>query len=161
MKSLVVCTLSLCCAVGLLAQAPAKNPPAKPGASGGTKAAAPAKDAKGAKKKEEPAKIEGMEISRGEKGYLGLQIAGGAFQLSFYDKDKKPVPPDVARAAVRWDAKYKVGDERLILNREGNVLTNPKAIRPPYVFKLFITLIQDAAEGQAPVNETLVVDFRQ
>ena len=126
--------------------------------------AAPKAGAKDAKKdgKEEP-KIEGMEIPRANKTYLGLQIVDGAFKMTFYDKDKKPTPPDVARAALRWDAKYKLGQERIILNPGGgpNSLANPKPVRPPYTFKLFITLLKDGADGDNPVGESFVVDFHQ
>ena len=111
---------------------------------------------------EEPAKIEGMQISRGS-GFLGIQIVDSTFKLSFYDAEKKPVSPDVDRAALRWDPKYKVGEERVILNlaADGKSLSSPKTIRPPYLFKLYITLVRDAAAGSPPVSETMVVDFRQ
>jgi hypothetical protein len=125
--------------------------------------AAPKAGAKGAKKADEKEpKIEGLEIARANKTYLGLQIVNGAFKMTFYDKDKKPMPPDVSRAALRWDAKYKVGQERVILNPGGdpNALSNPRPIRPPYVFKLFITLLKDGADGES-AGETLVVDFHQ
>lgn len=115
-------------------------------------------------KKDEPApKIEGQEVTRPGGGFLGVQIANGAFKINFYDAEKKPTPPDVARAALRWDAKYKVGQERVVLNPGGeNSLSNPRTIRPPYTFKLFIVLIKDAAADSAenPVGESYVLDFR-
>jgi len=116
----------------------------------------------GSAQAEEPAKIEGMEIPRGD-GFLGLQIVDSTFKLSFYDAEKKPVVPDVDRAALRWDPKYKVGEERVVLNlsADGKSLSSPKNIRPPYLFKLYMTLVRDAASGTSPVNETIVVDFRQ
>lgn len=124
------------------------------------KTSAPAKA--GAKKDEKPGKIEGIEIPRGE-GFLGIQIVDSTFKLTFYDAKKKPVAADVDRAALRWDPKYKVGEERVVLTRsdDGKSLSSPKNIRPPYNFKLFITLIRDAAEGRPPLNETFTVDFRQ
>ena len=115
-----------------------------------------------AKKEEPPAKIEGIEIPRGEKGYMGIQIVNSTFKLSFYDTKKKPIAPDVARAALRWDPKYKVGEERVILNPSEKALTSPKNIRPPYNFKLFITLFKEPAEGADPVvSENYTIDFRQ
>jgi hypothetical protein len=117
-----------------------------------------------AKKAEAPPKIEGMEIARGAKGFLGLQLVGGTFKLSFYDMKKKPVAPDVARAMLRWDPKGKVGQERLVLNRDGMALSSPRPVKPPYVFKLFITLLPEGAAGDgadaAPAGETIVVDFK-
>jgi len=129
-------------------------------------AAAKAGTDKDASKKTEPAekeyKIEGVEVPRGARGFLGVQIVSGAFKISFYDSKKKPIPADVNRALLRWDPKYKVGQERLVLtaSEDGKSLTSPKPIRPPYLFKLFITLTKDASETAEPVGETYVIDFR-
>ncbi|MBL9201829.1 MAG: hypothetical protein JNL39_15065 [Opitutaceae bacterium] len=130
--------------------------------------AAPAKKGDAAKKGEgkapEPAKIEGMEVARRGGGYLGVAMVGGTFKISFYDAKKKPVTADVARAVLRWDPKYKVGSERVVLNRteDGKALASPRNIRPPYLFKLYITLLKDAAEGEVAegAGETHVIDFR-
>lgn len=115
----------------------------------------------GAKKEEEP-KIEGVVIARG-KGYLGLQVAESVFKLSFYDEKKKPVAADVDKAALRWDPRNKIGEERVLLtpSEDGKALTAPKAIKPPYNFKVFMTLIKEGPDGQPPANENFVVDFRQ
>lgn len=112
-----------------------------------------------AKKPEPPPVIEGITIPRGS-GFLGIAIVGGTFRLSFYDAEKKPVPPDVARAALRWPVKYQPGDERAVLNPapDGNSLTSTRVVRPPYQFKLFITLIP--ADAAAGAGETFVVDFK-
>ena len=125
-----------------------------------TKKADAAKKAEPAKK-EEP-KIEGVVVARGEKGFMGVEITGGAFKITFYDVKKKKIAPDVARAVLRWDAKYKVGQERLVLNpgSDGKSLSNPKIIRPPYTFKLFITLVKEGSEEEQPVGESHVIDFR-
>ena len=113
-------------------------------------------------KKEKEPEIKGVVVPRGEKGFLGVEIVGGGFKITFYDEKKKPRQPDVDRAALRWDAKYKIGQERLVLNpdADGKSLSNPRTIRPPYHFKLFITLVRDATETEKPVNETHVIDFR-
>ena len=66
-----------------------------------------------------PAKIPGMEISRGAKGFMGLELVNGNFKLSFYDEKKKPIAPDVTRAALRWDVKYQPTPERTVLNPDG------------------------------------------
>jgi hypothetical protein len=122
--------------------------------------------AEGYGKKAEPAKkepkIDGIEVPRGELGFLGVEIVNGTFKISFYDKKKKPIAADVMRAVLRWDPKYKVGQERVVLNLsdDGKSLSSPKTIRPPYSFKLFITLLKDATETADPVGETHVIDFR-
>lgn len=114
-------------------------------------------------KKEEPAKIEGMEIARGSHGFLGLQIVNGTFKMSFYDAKKKPVAPDVAQAVLRWDAKIKAPPERVVLVPGGgaNTFISEKIVRPPYSYKLTILLLPAAPEGTEPVAEVLNVDFRQ
>ena len=136
----------------MVVTAPAATP-ARPGAKGADKEA----------KKEEPAKIDGMEIARGAKGFLGLQIVNGTFKMSFYDAKKKPVPPDVAQAILRWDAKMKAPPERVVLLPGGgpNALGSEKVLRPPYTFKLTILMLPVAPEGPEPVPEVLSVDFRQ
>ncbi len=171
--------LGACASLGVLvaslsAQTPALPPEANQPAKAPARIVLPATPAKDAAKKEAPkaapkapakkdeiGKIDGQEIPRGG-GFLGLQIVNGNFKLTFYDAKKKPTAPDVARAALRWDAKYKVGNERVVLlpAGDGKSMTAAKAIRPPYMFKLFITLIKEGADESAP-GETLVVDFRQ
>lgn len=190
MKRFLALVLSLACAVAFVAQAagssatdgttksklprivlpPDKPATPKPGSSAKASnqpvppAAVKTPAPKAGKKEEEkPAKIEGIAIPRGEKGFMGIQIVDSTFKLSFYDEKKKPVAVDVDRAALRWDPKYKVGEDRVVLTlaADGKSLASPKNIRPPYHFKLFITLIKEATEGQPPVNETFTVDFRQ
>lgn len=162
--------------------APAKNPRINLGSSASTttKAGAATKTAPGAtttgaaatkaagtkgaadkagKKDEPPAKIEGMEIPRGTKGFLGLQIVDGNFKLSFFDPKKKAVAPDVVRAVLRWTPNYKPGTEIYALGPgSGKFLTVAKTVRPPYSFKLFMSLFVDG--NDEPV-ESYVLDFKQ
>ena len=144
MKTLLALLCSLVVAIAVHAQ-----PPGKTGAK------------KAEDKKEEP-KIEGVVVPRGERGFLGVQIVNGGFKISFYDSKKKPVSADFARAMLRWDPKYKVGKERLVLSRDGDgkSLSSPKPVRPPYNFKLFITLLNEATETEEPAGETYVIDFK-
>lgn len=118
---------------------------------------------KGAAKEEEEPKIEGMEIARGAKGFLGLQILNGNFKLNFYDPEKEPVAPDVARALFRWDPKYRAREERVVLNPGGgpNSLTSERFIRPPYNFRLVMVLLKETAGGDETATETIVINFRQ
>lgn len=135
--------------------------PAKPAAAPATKDATAGKEAKKAAKEDEaPARIAGMEITRGAKGFLGLQVSGGTFQLAFYDPKKKPAKADVVRAVLRWTPNYKPGNEIYVLEPSGDglMLTSPKNVRPPYQFKLFVSLFAGAAEEP---TESFVLDFRQ
>jgi hypothetical protein len=133
---------------------------AQPAPKGGAGKTAPGK---AAGKEEEKPKIDGQEVARAGGGYLGVQIANGSFKINFYDGEKKPVAPNVARALLRWDPKNKLGQERLVLNPSGpNSLVGNKPVKPPYTFKLFIVLIKDAAGESAenPAGESYVIDFR-
>lgn len=108
----------------------------------------------------EPAKIEGLEIVRPAKGFLGLQVAGGTFVLRFYDENRQPALPAAARAVLRWTPSNRTGNEFYVLEPavDGKALTSPKTVRPPYQFRLFLSLF--AAGAEAPF-ETHSVDFRQ
>lgn len=117
-------------------------------------------------KKEAELKIEGITIARPNGAFLGITLEGGTFKLSFYDAKKKPAVPDVTRAAARWNPNYKTGSERVILNlsADGKALVGRKAVRPPYAFKLYLTLLAPAStpgtEGGEQATESYVVDFR-
>lgn len=116
------------------------------------------------KKEEEMGRIDGVEVARGAKGYFGIQVVNGAFKVTFYNDKKKPAPAgDVDRAALRWNSIHKKGDERVVLLPDGTGLsfTAGTAVRPPYNFKLFVTLIKDATDGQPATTESYTVDFRQ
>jgi hypothetical protein len=159
MKPNACWTKALLVAVSLSAAIPSvtRGAPAsgatKPGVGQGATAAP------GAKTEPEP-KIKGMVLNRPKGGYLGLTLEGGCFKLSFYDAKKKPTQVDVARATARWPVRYKVGDERTVLlpDGAGTALTSAYHVRPPYVFKLYLSLF--AASGDNAV-ESYVIDFHQ
>lgn len=134
------------------------------GAPAATPARPAAKGAAGKESmKEEPApKIEGQTIVRGDR-YLGLQIKDGKFKLTFYDAKKKPVPPDVSRAVLRWDTKSKSGVDRVMLTPGGDAssLMSERVIRPPYLFKLTILLLGENSAADEAGGEVHLVDFRQ
>lgn len=178
MKTLVALLCALAFSGSLSAQSqPAPQPaaPAKPApgtlpapaAKPEVKPAVPkSKDAaKKEKEKEKELKIEGIVINRANGTYLGLKLEGGTYKLSFYDAKKKPVAPDVLRAAARWNPNYKLGSERMILNAgsDGKSLVGSKPVRPPYAFKLYLTLLKGDAQGDGEGEqavETFVIDFR-
>ena len=123
----------------------------------GAPAATPA--AKAAGKSVESPKIAGREIARPGKGFVGLEILTGNFRLTFYDENREAVPPAAARAVVRWTPANRPGSEFYALepSADGKALTSPKAVRPPYQFRLFLSLF--AAGADAPF-ESHTVDFR-
>ncbi len=110
------------------------------------------------------AKVEGVEVTRSGGGFLGVAIVDGTFKIAFYDAKKKAIAADVPRALLRWNPKNQSGSERVVLNRteDGKALASPRNIRPPYLFKLYVTLLKSSVEGEAEdaAGETYVIDFR-
>jgi hypothetical protein len=130
--------------------APAKAAPAK---------ATSAK--KDEKKEEELPKIPGVTVVRANGTKLGLEIVGGKFKLSFYDKKHKPMAVDVTRATARWP-NTRSGtptDYRTVLNGSGTALVGERPVLPPHVFNVYLTLLQGEGE-EAKAVETYVVPYR-
>lgn len=136
------------------AQTPKPAEPAK-----AEKPAAPAKP--DAKKKEEPmGKVEGIVLTRPNGLNLGLTMVDGKFKLTFYDKKKKPGQVDVTRALARWSNVHGPGDNRTVMNPDGvHALVGAQFVRPPYAFKLYLTLLKGEGDAAETV-ESYVVDFR-
>ena len=127
---------------------PAAKPaaPTKPGANAQTK-------------KEEEPKIPGTVVTRADGTFLGLEVSGGNFKLSFYDKKKKLTPPNVTRASARWPNTRGPGDFRTILNPSGNALVGSKPVIPPFTFNVYLTLLKAEGDAETAV-ESYVVPFR-
>ncbi len=140
-------------AVSLGAETVPPGPPPQPKDG---KAAPAAPDTK----PEEEPKIDGIVLPRAKGGFLGLTLENSNFKLAFYDAKKLPAPADVARANARWLVHYTVFDERAVLTptADGMALTSTKFVRPPYVFKLYLSLI---VEGSTEPPEEYVIDFHQ
>jgi hypothetical protein len=153
--------LAMVSGVGL-AQTSKPAEPVKP--ADAAKVAEPTAPATGTKpgiKKEEPmGKIEGTVLTRPNGLFLGLTLADGKFKLTFYDKKKKPAAVDVTRGLARWPDIHGPGDNRAVLNPDGaHSLVASQFVRPPYVFKIYLTLLKGEGDT-AEVVETYVVDFR-
>lgn len=110
-------------------------------------------------KTEELPKIPGTEIPRANGTFLGLEVVGGNFKLTFYDKKKKPMSIDVTRATARWPNPRAPGDNRTVLNGSGTALVGSKPVLPPFIFNVFLTLLKGEGD-QAKAVETYVVAFR-
>ncbi len=109
---------------------------------------------------EKPAEIPGITIEReNSDGYLGLELVDYNYKLTFYGPDKKPQDADYQRALLRWSPKNTSGQERymLTLGSDGKSLVSPRYVRPPYNYRLIITLISDDSETE---SETHVLWFR-
>jgi hypothetical protein len=160
-------TLLLAASLGIAAPLPAQDaagvPPPKSVATKKTdvnKSTPATPDAKKPAAPEPEPQIPGIIISRAKGGFLGILVENGNFKLSFYDAKKKPAQVDVARATARWPVKYRLGDERTVLNPngDGTALTSGTFVRPPLVFKLYLSLF---VEDRNDAVESYVIDFRQ
>ena len=110
-------------------------------------------------KKVELPKIPGMEIARSNGTFLGVEVVGGVFKLSFYDSKKKAMPVDVTRATARWPNPRAPGDNHTVLNGSGNALIGAKPVVPPLTFNLYLTLLQGEGDNAKAV-ENYTVQFR-
>ncbi|MBL9215793.1 MAG: hypothetical protein JNG83_09995 [Opitutaceae bacterium] len=133
--------------------APEKAAPAKA-------KAAPGAANKNAKKPAELPTIPGKEIARADGTFLGLEVVGGKYKLSFYDAKKKSVPPTVILARARWPNRKGPGDYSSMLKSDGNALISEKPVVPPFNFNVYLTLLKKVDEENYAVEESFVVPFR-
>lgn len=91
-------------------------------------------------------------------GWLSLSLAGGTFRLGFYDANKRPVDMPFIRATARWNSTLRTSEQRLVLNPsgDGKTLKGNKPVKPPYVFKVYLTLMN----ADDSVGASYVIDFR-
>ncbi len=123
-----------------------ETPPVKP---------APKKE----EKKEKEPVIPGMTIPRANGTFLGFEVSGGKFKLSFYDKKKKPMAVDVSGGLARWANVRGPGDIRSPMTISGTALITAKPAVPPFSYNVFVTLLQGEGDDAKAV-ETYTVQFR-
>lgn len=117
-----------------------------------------------AKKEEKPKPekepvIPGSVITRANGTFLGLEVVGGKFKLSFYDKKKKPMAVDVTSGLARWPNVRGPGDSRSPLNASGTALVAVRIAPPPYTYNVYITLLKGEGD-EAKAVESYTVMFR-
>ncbi len=120
------------------------------------KAAAAAK--KDVKKEAPLPKIPGTVIERTNGTFLSLQVVGGNFTLTFYDKKHKVMAIDVTRATARWpnNKTSLPKDYRTVLNGSGTALVGQRPVLPPFNFPVTLVLLQgDGDEAKAVENYTV------
>jgi len=81
----------------------------------------------------------GVNIARKDGGWLNVEGSGTRFVVKFFDKEKKPAPPDVERGLARFNYAAK-NDERAPLHRDGEMLVTPATVRPPHNFQIILSL---------------------
>ncbi len=124
-------------------------PPKKGPAPSGSPDASP-----GATAEAEP-KLKGYVIKRPNGSFLTFRGEDASFKLGFYDKKKKPMDPDVGRALVRYESpNYRVRHPVVVLsNATGNELASPQTVKPPYAYKVILSLFPPgAADGSEPTE---------
>jgi hypothetical protein len=104
--------------------------------------------------------VAGIAIGRANGGWLGVELKDGTFQLTFYNAKKHPVPADKSSAVFWWPVHYQPNPERTELTPTDHaaVLASPYLVKPPYAFKLHISLL--GADSSSDV-ESYVIDFSQ
>ncbi|MDO8539671.1 MAG: hypothetical protein Q7S40_04460 [Opitutaceae bacterium] len=107
----------------------------------------PGKSKSGSEKKEHELPKDGKNLPRGKGGWLNVEISGARMIVKFFDAEKKPVPPDVPRAAARFRYASKSDIKRTVLNREGEALVSPGNVRPPHNFLVTLTLLSGDDES--------------
>ena len=131
------------------------DPKAAPAAPVDPKAAkTPAK--KEVKKVEKEPVLPGVVISRPNGTFLALEVVNSNFKLSFYDKKKKPMAPDVSRANAVWPNPRARFDNRTVLNPSGTALVGTKPALPPYNFIVRLTLLKGEGDSAVAVENYTV-----
>ena len=107
---------------------------------------------------EDESEIVGISVARADGTFLGFAVEDLALVMRFYDKDKKAIPADVARATVWWDPVNKAGKVRTVMNPapDGLSLQSLPKLRPPYVYQVVVTVI----DAQDKAGETYFVDLK-
>jgi hypothetical protein len=86
----------------------------------------------------------GVSRPRPVEGWINAEAVGTRLVIKFYDKEKKPVVPDVERGFVRlkYAAKNPV---QAVLSRDGLTLATPAIVRPPHNYLVILSLFAPGA----------------
>lgn len=114
------------------------------------KAAPPAKEPAKTPVKEKVYELPktGLNQPRPGGGWINVEAVGTRLIVTFYDKKKKPVAPDVTRgfAQLRYSSK---NPERAPLHLEGLTLASTATVRPPHNFLVLLSLFTSEGAGPA------------
>jgi len=103
--------------------------------------------------------VSGLAIQRAQ-GWIGIELDGNTFKMTFYDAKKKPTPADASSAVLWWPVHYQPNPERTELTPTGDssVLASSYSVKPPHTFILHVTLL---FAGKPDAAESYVVNFSQ
>lgn len=101
--------------------------------------------------------LPGVVKPRPSGGFLTVEVVDGKFKIGFYDAKKKQMPLPAPRGTARWRSNRKISEERTVLSPgpDGKTLMSVGFVRPPFIFKVFLTLLNE--EGAAV--ESHVIDL--
>lgn len=123
--------------------------------------AAPKQTAKG-EEEEKEGEVKGIALQRPDGRWLGVTMDGLNLRLTFYNKKKNPVAPDVARATARWNRPTVATADRAVLNLadDGVSLVGNQIVRKPWTFVVYLALVNDrddvSESYQVKLDDTVV-----
>jgi hypothetical protein len=89
----------------------------------------------------------GVNRERPQGGWINVGPQGTRLVVKFFDKEKKPMAPDVARGLVRVKYSSK-SPEQAVLTQAGDTLATPATIRPPHNYLVILSLfVGDGSEA--------------
>lgn len=91
----------------------------------------------------------GVNQLRPNGGWINVEAVGTRLIVKFYDKEKKPVAPDVLRGFAQFRFASK-NPERAPLSLEGETLASTATVRPPHNFLVMLSLF--GRESAGPVE---------
>ncbi|MEZ5275344.1 MAG: hypothetical protein R3F07_03055 [Opitutaceae bacterium] len=98
----------------------------------------------------------GTLIKRPDDTFLQLLMEGNRIHIYFFDKEKKPISPDVDRITIRIRSVRDKPRFTVAVPFEGiNGLRAPFFVKPPHIFIAYLNLMRDGVEE--PI-ETYVVN---
>jgi hypothetical protein len=84
----------------------------------------------------------GVNLARAGGGWINVVVENSQLRVSFFDEEKQPAPLAFSRAAARI-AYTSRDDVRVVLNPEKLTLVSPRVVRPPHVFRVYLSLFAD------------------
>ena len=106
---------------------------------------------------EELPPLDGVVVKRGDGTLLQVKIEGVRVVLRFFDEKHAPIKPDVDGAWIRAVSSVRRPERRVLApSDDGMSLTHGIPLRPPHVFKLYITLTRGGEESGV---ESHTVDY--
>lgn len=88
----------------------------------------------------------GLNQPRPAGGWINVEAVGTRLIVKFYDKEKKPVAPDMIRGFAQFRYASK-NPERAPLHLEGLTLASTATVRPPHNFLVLLSLFTSESAG--------------